>query len=156
MEYEIDNLDRKILGFLQENSRMPFLEIARELKVSGGTIHSRVNKLKEDGIIKGSKVVIDYEKLGYGVTAFIGIKLAKAGSFKDIQSELKAVPQIVEIHYTTGAYSLLAKIVVANMQDLYGLLTEKLQNLEEIQSTETFIILNTAVARDLQLIPEPR
>ena len=154
MDYEIDNLDLRILSHLQTDSRTPFLEIARELKVSGGTIHARVNRLRESGIIRGSKVVVDYVKLGYAVTAFIGIKLDRAGSFKKIQQELRALPQIVEVHYTTGAYSLLAKLLVPSMQDLYGLLTEKLQNLEEIQSTETFIILNTPLNRDLELNPD--
>lgn len=156
MDYEIDNLDLKILGYLQADSRTPFLEIARALKVAGGTIHARVNRLRESGIIKGSKVVVDYVKLGYSVTAYIGIKLDRARSFKKVQTELGALPQIVEVHYTTGAYSLLAKLIVPSMQDLYSLLTEKLQNLEEIQSTETFIILNTPVERDMQFNPDTR
>ena len=102
-------------------------------------------------MIQGSKIELDYAQLGYQVVAFIGIKLAKAGHFKEIQEQLKSIPHIVEVHYTTGAYSLLVKIIVENMQALYGLLTEKLQTLEMIQSTETFVILNTPVSRDLQL-----
>ncbi len=151
MKCEIDGLDLQILELLQADSRKPFLEIARELKVSGGTIHSRVNQLREDGVIQGSKVVIDYDRLGYSVTAFIGITLAKAGSFKKIQRALRSIPEIVEVHYTTGNYSLFAKIVVKNMNKLYKLLTEKLQALGEIQSTETFIILNTPLDRDLKM-----
>ncbi|MCP4676836.1 MAG: AsnC family transcriptional regulator [Deltaproteobacteria bacterium] len=151
MKCEIDSLDLQILEHLQADSRKPFLEIARELKVSGGTIHSRVNQLREEGVIEGSKVVIDYGRLGYSVTAFIGIKLAKAGSFRKIQRALKSIPEIVEVHYTTGNYSLFVKIIVKNMNKLYRLLAEKLQALEEIQSTETFIILNTPLNRDLKI-----
>jgi Lrp/AsnC family transcriptional regulator, regulator for asnA, asnC and gidA len=145
MEYEIDRLDRQILQVLQADSRKPFLEIARELKVSGGTIHARMARMREVGIVKGSKIIIDYEKLGFSVSTFVGIKLARAGSCGDIQERLREIPEIVEVHYTTGAYSLLIKIVVPSMRDLYKLLSGRLQNLDEIQSTETFIILNTSL-----------
>lgn len=148
MSFDMDDLDLKILEYLQVDSRRPFLEIARNLKVSGGTVHARVNRLKEIGVIQGSKVVIDYEKLGFNVTAFVGIKLAKAKGFKQTQDQLRLIPEIVEVHYTTGAYSLLTKIVVASMQDLYQLLSDKLQAIEDIQSTETFVVLNTPLLRD--------
>jgi Lrp/AsnC family transcriptional regulator for asnA, asnC and gidA len=151
MDYEIDDLDRKILRFLQIDSRKPFLEIARELNVSGGTVHSRVNRLRQEGIIRGSKIVVDYEALGFSVLAFIGIKLAEAGSFKKIQDELESIPQIVEVHYTTGSYSIFVKIAAQNINALYELLSDKLQSIKEIQSTETFVILNTSVSRDLVL-----
>ncbi len=151
MQCKIDNLDMKILSYLQSDSRKPFLEIARELNVSGGTIHSRVNRLREEGVIQGTKIVLDYDRLGHSVVAFIGIRLAKAGQFKEIQEKLKSIPQIVELHYTTGTYSLWAKIIVENMPGLYALLGEKLQSLDAIQSTETFVILNTTFSRDLSL-----
>ncbi len=151
MKYEIDNVDRKILAFLQADSRKPFLEIARELKVSGGTVHARVNRLKEEGVIKGSKIIINHDLLGFSVSAFIGINATKASSFKDIQKRLKSIPEVVEVHYTTGAYSLLAKIIVPNIEALYKLLSENLQALPEIQATETFVILDTAIDRELSL-----
>jgi Lrp/AsnC family transcriptional regulator for asnA, asnC and gidA len=152
MSYEIDSLDRRILSYLLADARTPFLEIARTLKVSGGTIHGRVARLREEGIIKGSKVIVDHEKLGYSVTAFIGITLAKAGSSRTVQGELERIPEIVELHYTTGNYSLFAKIVVPGMRQLYEFLSNKLQTLEDIQSTETFIVLDSSVQRDLTLV----
>ncbi len=151
MDDKIDTLDRQILRFLQQDSRMPFLEIARALNVSGGTIHARVNRLKEDGIIDGSKIIINYNTLGYSVAAFVGIRLSKAGSVQQIQNGLAEIPEIVEVHYTTGSYSLLVKIVVSDMNSLYELLSSRLQTMKEIQSTETFVILNSPVMRDLKL-----
>ena len=148
---DLDELDLKILEYLQADSRRPFLEIARYLKVSGGTVHARVNRLKELGVIQGSKVVIDYQKVGFHVMAFVGIKLSKAKEVKQIQEQLASIEEIVEIHYTTGAYSLLTKIVVPSMQDLYRLLADKLQRIEDVQSTETFIVLNSPLIRDPSL-----
>lgn len=151
MDYEIDSLDRKMLNMLREDSRRPYLEIARELGVSGGTVHQRMAKLKEAGIVTGSRLVIDYEKLGYGVTALIGVRLARAGASKNITEHLLKIPEIVEVNYTTGTYSLLVKVVARTMQDLYELLSERLQSFDDIQSTESFVILKTAVQREPKL-----
>jgi Lrp/AsnC family transcriptional regulator, regulator for asnA, asnC and gidA len=157
MTSDIDALDLSILEYLQVDSRRPYLEIARNLNVSGGTVHARINKMKELGIIRGSKLIIDYEKLSFSIFAFVGVKLAKAGSAKEVQTSLKAIPEIVEIHYTTGTYSLLLKVVARSMSDLYRLLSTSLQRIDDIQSTETFVVLNTPLVRDpfLKALSEP-
>ena len=80
--YPLDKLDREILRKLLEDSRKSYQEIARELIVSGGTIHVRTGKMKEAGVIKGSQLVIDYQRLGLEVTAFVGINLASAGDYQ--------------------------------------------------------------------------
>lgn len=151
MAYEIDELDKKILRILRLDSRRPFLEIARELKVSGGTIHVRVGKLKDAGIIKGSKLLIDYGALGYTINTFIGLKLTKASLAKEVQEKLLAIDEITEIHYTTGSYHLFIRLRAKNMRDLYQVLSDKVQNLDAVMSTESFIILDTSVDRELIL-----
>lgn len=147
--YQIDSLDKKILQKMREDSRKPFLEIARELKVAGGTIHSRVAKMKEAGIIEGSRLILNPKALGYNVHAFIGIDVSTAGRFREVIAGLEKLPEIIEIHYTTGGYSLLVKIAVKMIEDLHVLLSEKIQAIPDIHSTETFIILNTAVNREI-------
>jgi Lrp/AsnC family transcriptional regulator for asnA, asnC and gidA len=150
MSYQIDSLDREILRRLQADSRRPFLEIARELQVSGGTIHTRVNRMREEGIIHGSCILLDYERLGYRISAFVGIRLVRASSCVEIQERCKAIPEIVEVHYTTGTYGLFIKVVVPTMQDLHQLLFGKLQGeSDEIQSTETFVVLSTTLHREV-------
>ena len=151
MKYEIDSLDKKILGMLRSDSRLAYLEIARELGVSGGTIHQRMSKLKEAGIVTGAKLAIDYQALGYDVAALVGIRLGRAGTSGEVMDQLKSMSEIVEIHYTTGTFSLLVKVVVRNMADLYAFLSGKLQAFEDIQSTESFVILETAVQREPEL-----
>jgi Lrp/AsnC family transcriptional regulator for asnA, asnC and gidA len=151
MDYQIDSIDRHILRRLQEDSRTPYLEIARELGVAGGTIHTRINRLREAGIIRGARMVLDPTRLGLTVAAFIGVRLVHARSCGDVQAALARFPEIVEIHYTTGTYSLLIKVLVPEMRDLHALLFDKLQQLEEIQSTETFVILDTLVDREMAI-----
>ena len=148
MDYQIDNLDRQLLDLLRCDSRRPYLEIARELGVSGGTIHQRMAKLKEAGVVTGSRLTIDYKLLGYDVSSLVGIRLGRAGASNEIRNHLLEIPEIVELHYTTGTYSLLVKVVARSMQNFYELLSGRLQSFDAIQSTETFVILDTAVQRD--------
>ena len=150
-KYNIDNLDTKILSILQEDSRRSYQEIARELVVSGGTIHVRVNRLKELGIIKGSRIILDYPKLGFDVTVFIGINLHNASDSSLVLSKLNKMDEITEVHYTTGSYSLFIKAVLRSTLGLKTFLVEKLQLIEEIQSTETLISLDEPVSRDIRL-----
>ena len=149
MSCEIDEIDRQILRRLQADARTPYLEIARDLRVAGGTIHARVQRLKEEGVIRGARLDLDPAKLGYEVAAFVGVKLVRARDCAAVQAALEEVPEVVEIHYTTGVYSLLVKVLARSMPDLHRLLSEKLQAREEIRSTETFVVLDTSIQRDL-------
>jgi Lrp/AsnC family transcriptional regulator for asnA, asnC and gidA len=151
MKYEIDSIDKSILELLRADSRTPYLEIARELGVSGGTVHQRMAKLKEAGIVTGAKLDLDYQALGYDVSALVGIRLARAGTSGTVTDQLKTMPEIVEIHYTTGTYSLLIKVVLRNMTELHAFLSGKLQSFQDIQSTETFVILETSLQREPEL-----
>src|SRR5204862_125813 len=109
--YEIDDLDRKILAHLIDDGRRPFLEIARDLMVSGGTIHQRVEKLQNAGILKGYTAIIDREQLGYTVSILVGIHLKNAKDWTHVIQNMKKFPEVIEVHYTTGNYALIAKVV---------------------------------------------
>ena len=150
-DYQTDNIDREILSQLQVNARQPFLEIARKIGCAGGTIHARVTKLKESGIIKGQKIIIDKGKLGYKLEAFLGVSVDNASKFADVSTALKKIPETLEIYYTTGAYSLLVKVAVRNTKDLFKLLSEKIQVIDHVRATDTLIVLDTLVSRDINL-----
>lgn len=150
-EYEIDSLDVKILSALQEEARTPYLEIARKLIVSGGTIHQRVDKMKEAGIIKGSNISLDLQKLGYDVTVFLGIHLKSSKDLNLVIEELQALPEVVELFYTTGNFALLAKVVVKSMSEFHQFLVNKLQTIDGIQATESNISLSQPINRELRL-----
>ena len=147
----IDEIDRAILRILQSDARESFIEIARNLGVSGGTVHARVGRMKELGLIKGSALLVDYAKLGYSVEAFIGLKLVRAHDCGTLMAKLETLPEVLEVHYTTGAYSLFIKVMARSMQDLHHILFERLQGFDEIQSTETFVILDTSLSRQREL-----
>ncbi len=148
---EIDNLDIQILSILMKNATTPYTEIAKELIVSGGTIHVRMKKLEEMGVIKGASLEVDPQKLGYDITAFLGIFLEKGSQYTEAVKQLKTVPEIVELHYTTGMYSIFAKIVCHDTTHLREVLNEQIQSVKGIQRTETFISLEETIRRQISL-----
>ena len=148
MSAKLDDLDKNILKYLLNDSRRSFQEIANDLDVSGGTIHVRVNKLKEMGIITGSHITVDYEKLGLGVCVFIGINLVNAKSYNSAVQKLSSLREITEVYYTTGNYSMFVKVLLSDTKHLHEFLVSKLQNISEVQSTETLIVLDQPVMRE--------
>jgi len=148
----IDKLDRDIIDTLLENADMPYTEVAKKLYVSSGTIHVRMKKLRDQlGVIRGSHLDIDHTKLGYDITAFIGIFLEKSSLYEPVTEKLKTIPEIVSAHYTTGNYSIFARIVCKDTDHLRNVLSNKVQNIKGIQRTETFISLDESIDRPLRI-----
>lgn len=149
--YQIDEVDKAILTHLLNDARIPYLEIARKLIVSGGTIHQRIDKLKKMGIIEGSKVSINLKKLGYDVTVFLGIHLKSTKDLSSVIETLQNFPEVVEAYYTTGNYALLIKIHTKSISNFHNFLANKLQSIDAIQATESFISLNQPINKDITL-----
>ena len=149
--YQIDSVDRKILNHLIQDARKPFLEIARELVVSGGTIHQRVDRMKKAGLIEGSTLRVNLAKCGLGVTSILGVNLTSSREMDKVIDKLKQLPEVVEAHYTTGHYALLLKIHTKDITAFHKLLTEKIQKISQIQSTESFISMDTPINRSVTI-----
>lgn len=135
----LDELDLQILELLIKDCRTPYLEIARICHVSGGTIHVRMKKMEDMGIIRGSRIVLNLPKLGYDVCCFVGIYVDKTSSFNRVFDEMSHIKEVVELHLTTGDYSMFAKVVCSNISDLQDLLLNKINNIDGVQRTDTFI-----------------
>ncbi|MEM9916996.1 MAG: Lrp/AsnC ligand binding domain-containing protein [Bacteroidota bacterium] len=151
---DIDHIDRKILSILMRDAKKPYTEIAKEIHVSGGTVHVRMNKLKDMGIVQGFNLVVDYNKLGYDVAAFLGIYLDKSSLYDEVSEQLKNIPEIVGAHYTTGNYSIFAKIICKDTDHLRVVLHDKIQKIVGIQRTETFISLDESIDRPIDITQE--
>jgi Lrp/AsnC family transcriptional regulator for asnA, asnC and gidA len=149
LDCQIDSLDQQILAHLVKDARKPYLEIARDLEVSGGTIHQRIQKLHKVGVLKGFTAMIDRERLGYTVTVLVGIHLKNAKDCTQVLYEMRKFPEVIETHYTTGSYALMAKVTTRSIQDYHSFLANKLQSLKEIQSTESFICLSSPIIREV-------
>jgi len=149
--YQIDDLDRRILQYLLDDSRMAYTEIAKKLLVSPGTIHVRMKKMEEAGIVRGTTLIIDTKKLGFDIVAFIGLHLSKGELFDDVIPDLEKVDEVVEAHYTTGAYGIFIKLICRNMDHMREVLKSKIQPITRVDKTETFISLEAAIDRGLKL-----
>ncbi len=148
---ELDNTDKKILAILMQNGKTTYAEVAKAVHVSGGTVHGRMKKMEEMGIVKGHRIVIDHVRLGYDITAFLGIYLYKSSLYDEVSEELKQIPEIVGAHYTTGNYSIFAKIICKDTLHLRQVLHDKIQKIQGIQRTETFISLEESIDRPLSI-----
>lgn len=153
---EIDSLDRQILSTLMHNAKMPYTEIAKKLYVSGGTIHVRMKKLEDAGVVKGYSLNIDYGKIGYDISAFLGIYLDKSSLYDEVARELAKIPEVVEAYYTTGLYSIFIRIICRDTNHLRDILHDKIQKIGGIQRTETFISLQESINRPLQILDEEK
>jgi Lrp/AsnC family transcriptional regulator for asnA, asnC and gidA len=150
-ELIIDGIDKIILRTLMEDARRPILEIARKVGISGAAIHQRLRKLEKSGLIAGSKFIIDPKVLGYRTMAFIGVYLDRAANNPRAVRQLKDIPEVIECHYTTGNWSILIKILCKNNEDLMHLLNKKIQAIDGVSRTETFISLDQQIDRQLKI-----
>lgn len=148
---KIDNVDLKILEILMQDAKKPYTEVAKKAFVSGGTVHVRMSKMEEAGIVEKTTLKVNYAKLGYDITAFIGIFLQKSALYEQVMTALKTIPEVVSIHYTTGNYSMFVKIHCKDTNHLKVVLHDKIQQIEGIERTETMISLEESLDRSLNL-----
>ena len=148
-KYQIDATDQKILSFLVNNARMPFLEIARECGVSGAAIHQRVKKMENLGIITGSRLLVKPQSIGLNVCAFVVISIAQANRYQEVIDAIKKIPEVVECHFVTGRHALLLKLFCTNHDHLMEILINTIQNIPGVLQTETMISLDQSIERQV-------
>lgn len=149
--YHIDNIDLKILSILSKNAKMPYTEVAKKVLVSGGTVHVRMKKLENMGVVKGTKLQIDYEKLGYKMKLFMGIYLEKSYLYRDAVRALKLIPEVIELHAITGQYTIFAKILCRDAVHLRKVLDTRIHKVKGITRTESFLSIEESFKEVLSL-----
>jgi len=140
VNYEIDEIDKTILMYLIENTRMPFTEIAKKMNVSAGTIHVRVKKLEDAGIIKGTTLITDYDKMGYQFVAYLGLLLTKTNRIQKVLDELYKIPNVTVAHIVAGKYNIFCKIRARDTNHAKELIF-KIDEIEDVLRTESMISL---------------
>ena len=147
----IDGLDKVILKALMTNARKSINEIAKTAGISGAAVHQRLKKLEKTNLISGSQLIINPKVLGYKTMAFIGIYLDKAIRNPVAVKQLEKIPEVIECHYTTGNWSILIKILCEDNQHLMNVLNHKIQIIEGVSRTETFISLDQQIKRQIKI-----
>ena len=152
---DIDNIDLKIISLLNEDAKTPYTEIAKKVFVSSGTVHVRMKKLEDMGVVKSATLTIDFSKLGYDISAFLGIYLEKSSLYDSVIERLKGIAEVVSAYYTTGNYSIFAKIICRDTNHL-RLVLDKIQKVDGIDRTETLIVLEESINRPIQIFDKEK
>jgi Lrp/AsnC family transcriptional regulator for asnA, asnC and gidA len=141
---KMDEIDHQILDMLIDNTRTPFTDIAKKLLISAGTVHVRVKKMEEAGIIKGSSLTLDYEKLGYSFIAYVGIFLQNTSQTKFVLERINEIPYVTVAHITTGKFNVFCKIRAKNTTHAKEVIF-MLDDIEGVYRTETMISLEESI-----------
>ena len=137
----LDDADRKILAELQQDARASFKAIAEDIGVSEATVFVRVKKLKEAGILKGFRAIVDPSAVGKPLTAFILVR-AQPKIYQSVLNSLKQVDDIYEIFDVTGQFYSVLKVRTTGTDQLSKIIDE-IEKIEGVAGTETIIVLRT-------------
>ena len=143
-KFILDEIDHQILDILIDNARTPFTDIAKKLIVSAGTIHVRVKKMEEEGIIMGSTLTLDYEKMNYSFIAHVGIYLEKTSKTMDVIEELRKISNITVAYITAGKYNVFCKIRAKDTNHAKEIIFQ-IDDIDGIARTETMISLEESI-----------
>ena len=139
---ELDETDREILRILQGDARTPFSEVARRIDMSSATVHDRVNRMEEAGVIEGYHAAVDPKAVGYGVSAFVGLRVEQ-GREEDALERLRDIEGVSEIHLTTGEWDVILKVIAADTDSLRELMFDRVAEMDGFSRSQTMIILGT-------------
>ncbi|MCH1548090.1 MAG: winged helix-turn-helix transcriptional regulator [Flavobacteriaceae bacterium] len=142
--FKLDDIDHQILDMLIDNTRIPFTDIAKKLLISAGTVHVRVKKMEEAGLIKGSSLILDYKKLGYSFIAYVGIFLQNTSQIKFVIERINEIPNVTVAHITTGKFNIYAKIRAKSTQDAKDIIF-RLDDIDGVNRTESMISLEESI-----------
>jgi len=150
-KFKLDEIDHQILDMLIDNTRTPFTDIAKKLVISAGTVHVRVKKMEDAGIIKGSSLTPDYQKLGYSFIAYVGVFLKNTSQTKFVLERIKEIPYVTVAHITTGKFNIFCKIRAKNTTHAKDIIF-MLDDIDGVYRTETMISLEESINDKKRLV----
>lgn len=146
--YTPDEYDIKILQALEEDGRRAFSMIAQDIGISNTMVHQRFGKLIESSILMGIRPILNEKKMGYDWASFTGLTLEKDHNSDRIIEALKAIPEVIECYYITGAFTLFIRIVARDHEHMRQVLYDKIDNISGVSKTESFMELGCAFKRN--------
>lgn len=141
---KLDDIDKQILDMLIDNTRVPFTDIAKKLLISAGTVHVRVKKMEDSGIIKGSSLTLDYKKLGFSFIAYVGVYLQNTSQTQFVLERINDIPNVTVAHITTGKFNIFCKIRARDTTHAKEIIF-RLDDIEGVYRTETMISLEESI-----------
>ncbi|MFC7199065.1 Lrp/AsnC family transcriptional regulator [Halospeciosus flavus] len=139
---ELDETDREILRALQRDARTPFSEIARQIDMSSATVHDRVKRMEEAGVIRGYHADVDPQAIGLGISAVVGLRVEQ-GREDETLDRLRDVEGVQEVMLTTGEWDILMRVYAPSTEDLRELMFEHIAQMEGFSRSQTMVVLGT-------------
>ena len=138
----LDDINLRIIDALSKDSSMPFVEIAKQIGISDATVHLRVRKLKDNGVINKFTLSLDNDLLGYDHLSFIGINI-RPGLADQITEELSNMEEILEVHEMHGKFDLFVKVRAKDLSHTREIIEKKIRILPNIVDTQLMTVLKT-------------
>ena len=139
---DLDDTDRAILRVLQENARTPFSEIARRIDMSSATVHDRVSRMEEQGVIEGYHAKVNPKAVGLGLSAFVGLRVEQ-GREQDTLDRLEDIHGVKEVHLATGSWDVLMRVYAEDADSLRELLFDNIAQMDGFSRSQTMVVLGT-------------
>lgn len=139
---ELDRTDREILRILMADARTPFSEIARQIDMSSATVHDRVNRMEEAGVIEGYHASLDPKAIGLGISALVGLRVEQ-GRERDTLERLASIKGVQEVHLTTGQWDVMIRVYAEDTERLRELMFDTIAQMEGFARSQTMVILGT-------------
>ena len=138
----LDDINLKIIGVLSKDSSVPFVEIARQIGISDATVHLRVRRLKDQGVINKFTLSVDNNLLGYDHLSFVGINI-RPGIADQITEELSSIEEVLEVHEMHGKFDLFVKVRAKDLNHTRDIIEKKIRTLPNIVETQLMTVLKT-------------
>jgi DNA-binding Lrp family transcriptional regulator len=145
--YQIDDVDRRLIGAIRRGGRMSNSDLARSLRLARGTVQTRLNRLVDTGVITGWGPDLDPRAADLGVTAFTTLTIAQ-GAHDRVVAALEATPLVMEVHVITGAGDLLCRLAARDIDHLHDLIQTVVAT-DGVLRSSSQLALNTPLRRTL-------
>ena len=141
---EIDTTDRAIIAALVQDATLSAGQIGRRVGLSQPACWRRIKRLTEAGVLAGQRVDVDLEKVGFGVTVFLGIKLAAKGrtSIADFERAISAIPEVQSVHHVLGLYDYRLRVVARDLGDFERVLRRRIMTIPGVGDIESNVLLS--------------
>lgn len=141
---ELDHIDRQILRLLARDATLSASAVGRRLDMSQPATWRRIRRLQEEGIIRGRRLKLDAEKLGFGVTVFLGVKLARKGqiSLEDFERAVGGIPEVQSVEHVLGLYDYRLRVVARDISDFERVLRRRIMTLPGAGDVEANVLLS--------------
>lgn len=139
---DLDETDRAILRLLQADARIPFSEIAREIDMSSATVHDRVKRMENAGVIRGYHADVDPKAVGFGISAIVGLRVEQ-GREEEALDRLAELDGVQELNLTTGEWDIVMRVYAENTEELRKLMFDRVAEMDGFSRSQTMVVLGT-------------